>query len=626
MDIRHWPLGLLLCSLPLLGLAAGKGLLDEDPEVVEKLPRIERYRAFLPPAVDLSEWFPPVGNQGSQGSCVGWAVGYGLRSYYARRYGEVPMDVSGRFSPSYVFNQIKVAEQGCEGGSRITDALTLLTKEGVAPYQSFPYSEQACENKPDLRAKAEASRYPIKSFRRVPKEKLDDIKGQLNQGNPVVFGMLVGKSFEDWTGSGVFRDASPAPDEGGHAMVLAGYDEQRRAFRLFNSWSGDWGDGGYAWVDYDAFAARARYAFVVEPVLASPVPPPAPVVVAVVVPPPPPKAPEPPPPPAPVTVVVTPEIVVIPPPAPAPEPPPPPLPVSPPTPAPLPVVVTPPLAPIEPIAPPPEPPPAPTVVVVAPPVPDVPTPPPTAPEPPPAPPVVVAVLEPPVPVVVPPAPPKPILQQLSEALEDLPCASVSVSGSASMPVLEGFVADDSALGEISTLLRDLSLTPARQRVAVRRWPQCEALQTFDTWLAPRKGKVDVSLIGAKTVEGVERLKNGDFLQFRIQTPSYPAHVYATYIPADGSAIQLLQPKLGARQPANSSVLIGADAKQRRFRIAPPLGDEMIIVFATKKPLFDKALPDFLEEREFLTRFRQALLNAELGADASAAITVLRTVE
>ncbi|MGV6829606.1 MAG: DUF4384 domain-containing protein [Flavobacteriales bacterium] len=46
-----------------------------------------------------------------------------------------------------------------------------------------------------------------------------------------------------------------AKKHGYHAMVVIGYDDNYEggAFRLLNSWSPDWGDGGFIWVPYKEF-------------------------------------------------------------------------------------------------------------------------------------------------------------------------------------------------------------------------------------------------------------------------------------------------------------------------------------------------------------------------------------
>src|SRR6185369_1485275 len=63
--------------------ASAQGLVFEPDDAYAQYPKLERHRAFLPESVDLSARFPTPGDQGNQGSCVGWAVGYAARSYYA---------------------------------------------------------------------------------------------------------------------------------------------------------------------------------------------------------------------------------------------------------------------------------------------------------------------------------------------------------------------------------------------------------------------------------------------------------------------------------------------------------------------------------------------------------------
>jgi hypothetical protein len=47
-------------------------------------------------------------------------------------------------------------------------------------------------------------------------------------------------------------------------LVTVGYDEQRQAFRVMNSWGTPWGDNGYAWISYPTFAKRVRSAFILR--------------------------------------------------------------------------------------------------------------------------------------------------------------------------------------------------------------------------------------------------------------------------------------------------------------------------------------------------------------------------
>ena len=91
--------------------------------------------------------------------------------------------------------------------------------------------------------------------------------------------MAVSSSFEGLKGRNIYADEK-SEFSGGHAMVITGYDDKRRAFKLFNSWGPDWGDNRFGWVGYRAMALRGKEFFVMEPearVVPPPEPPPAPI-------------------------------------------------------------------------------------------------------------------------------------------------------------------------------------------------------------------------------------------------------------------------------------------------------------------------------------------------------------
>lgn len=267
----------------------GTGLEFEPEAVYRGFPVLGTYRAFLPPAFDLSRSMPPVGSQGSQSSCVAWATSYGLRGYYEnRRTGSADAPT---FSPAFVYNQIKGRSSGCNVGTSISDALNLMKRVGTVPMEEFPYDPSSCSRLPGPDLASEARPFRISDWKRVDITRLDDIKGQIFAGNPVVFGMLVNQAFHRLRGDAVFRDTGR--DGGGHAMVLVGYDDRKNAFKLFNSWSRSWGNQGFGWVDYETFQIRTRSAFTMQvPMGSAPEPetpvrpkPPKPVAPAVVAPP-----------------------------------------------------------------------------------------------------------------------------------------------------------------------------------------------------------------------------------------------------------------------------------------------------------------------------------------------------
>jgi C1A family cysteine protease len=61
----------------------------------------------------------------------------------------------------------------------------------------------------------------------------------------VTFGTLLG---DEWSGYEGETLTIPKNPDGGHAMVVVGWDSQRSAFIVKNSWGKYWGDGGYCYM------------------------------------------------------------------------------------------------------------------------------------------------------------------------------------------------------------------------------------------------------------------------------------------------------------------------------------------------------------------------------------------
>ena len=251
------------------------GLIFAHPAAYQSIPLATPPPAGeLPASVDFSSLFPIPGNQGQQGSCVGWAVGYALKSYQERQERKWPLDNAERlFSPAYVYNQIKQGD--CQGGSQITDALDLLTREGVAPLSRFSYDANDCYRLPDAAAKQAAQEFAIASWRRVNVQDVTEVKSQIAAGFPVVIGMVIDEPFQNLIGDLVYRGPQGA-SRGGHALVVTGYDDARSAFRVINSWGTSWGDGGFGWIAYDTFRQTVREAYVVQDIVRNTPPQPQP--------------------------------------------------------------------------------------------------------------------------------------------------------------------------------------------------------------------------------------------------------------------------------------------------------------------------------------------------------------
>lgn len=279
------------------------GLLFMRPDELAKIP--PAFTPFsgddLPRHVDLSRDFPPPGNQGQQSSCVAWATAYALRSYQAHVRsraslvtGDGGIDSTRVFSPAFVYNQIN---NGRDAGSLFSDALQLMQTRGVAPLRYMPYSQTDYTTMPSDAALNVAANYKIAFWKQINVNEPVELKSQLNAGYPVIIGAMIDEGFED-AGKGFVWSQIKGKQLGGHAMLVVGYDDDRNAFRVLNSWGKGWGDAGYYWLDYSLFPRVVSEAFVAKDAL-EPIAPPNPN-------PAPPPTPSPPPSPIPTPIVVSP--------------------------------------------------------------------------------------------------------------------------------------------------------------------------------------------------------------------------------------------------------------------------------------------------------------------------------
>lgn len=191
---------------------------------------------------------PIPGNQGSQGSCSGWAVGYAAMSVLAyQKYGQDWLFAT--MSPSFVYNQVKVSSD-CNSGAYLVDALELVKEQGVCRLDEMPYNEYDCSNMPGTLQLLSAEQNKI-SYARVDEKNIVEIKGMLLLGYPIVFGFYVTSSFYEMLYSNaIWYTDIRGDDDGYHFCCIVGYDDNRRLLKVQNSW-GSAGDDGYFWISYD---------------------------------------------------------------------------------------------------------------------------------------------------------------------------------------------------------------------------------------------------------------------------------------------------------------------------------------------------------------------------------------
>jgi len=205
----------------------------------------------LPASIDFTDKMGPVGDQGDEGTCVGFACVDGMKEYQEDIDQGKFLDLSVR----YVYENARILDDdpSDEEGTTIRSAMQVLTDKGVPPADCWPYLPHVvgkpCKDADTLAATNQESGY----WRVDGLDIVQVLKETLSVNGPFPIGINVYQSFED-----VFKVKNghilmPEQGEkllGGHAICLVGYNDDTQEFKFKNSWSSVWGDKGYGYLPY----------------------------------------------------------------------------------------------------------------------------------------------------------------------------------------------------------------------------------------------------------------------------------------------------------------------------------------------------------------------------------------
>lgn len=217
----------------------------------------------LPKKIDLrsdlsnnKNYFSPVEDQGSLGSCTANAV-VGLVEFLLRAEGNKNVELSRLFLYKVTRNLMGVAG---DYGAHIRSTIKALRLFGCTPQKHWPYIIETFDQEPDGFLYSLAGNFKALGYMRLdnPSESgekvLKDVQACLADGYPIAFGFPVYSSIDQISKENQFLIPTPTKNdsqEGGHAVLAIGYDDDRQAILIRNSWGSDWGDNGHAWLPYE---------------------------------------------------------------------------------------------------------------------------------------------------------------------------------------------------------------------------------------------------------------------------------------------------------------------------------------------------------------------------------------
>jgi C1A family cysteine protease len=215
----------------------------------------------LPLSIDLRMQMPPVVDQGQAGSCtanaLSGALGF-LESQALQNKISSPEEFNPNtfipFSRMFIYYNERLIEgdPNQDNGAQIRDGIKTLVQYGGCDEAIWPYELNNLFAKPSDPCYAEALQHKISAYYSLDND-LYQLKHALTSGYPIVFGFTVYSSFEspEVASTGIMSMPQPTEDvEGGHAVLMVGYNDQDQHFIVRNSWGTSWGQQGYFLMPY----------------------------------------------------------------------------------------------------------------------------------------------------------------------------------------------------------------------------------------------------------------------------------------------------------------------------------------------------------------------------------------
>ncbi|MCE5333584.1 MAG: hypothetical protein LLG06_03245 [Desulfobacteraceae bacterium] len=240
----------------LMRLGVTKQNLVSSPATVTSTRANPRRRNVTPASLDYRTYgyITPVRDQGDCVSCWAFATVATLESQQL-------MASAGSQSTLDLAEQLLVSCSGagnCSGGY-VDDASDYIRDTGLPIEACFPYTEAngtcsqaAC---PNWRTDTSA----IKGWHWVATTSPDasTLKSALYSYGPLTTTMDVYADFYSYS-SGVYSHVS-GDYQGGHAILIVGYDDENECFIVKNSWGPGWGESGYFRIAYSQLAPASRF-------------------------------------------------------------------------------------------------------------------------------------------------------------------------------------------------------------------------------------------------------------------------------------------------------------------------------------------------------------------------------
>lgn len=205
----------------------------------------------IPSSMNLQESWWTIGNQGSTGSCVGWATADSVLRWHFVKANRLQQ--KELLSMRYVWMAAKETDIFVSrpttfiesDGTSLKAALDICRKFGVVTDKTLSFGSGKLFSGSANTFYALASQRRIASYFNLGSN-LADWRKWIAHNGPILTRLDVDATWDNATATqGKLDEYKPATTRGGHAIALVGYTPD--TFIVRNSWDITWGDKGFAY-------------------------------------------------------------------------------------------------------------------------------------------------------------------------------------------------------------------------------------------------------------------------------------------------------------------------------------------------------------------------------------------